>query len=764
MRLSIATPIIAFLLLGIYHKIIKTIIIMGLCFYYAFNVVLISNDSINSKWMTRILNNINAALESVALFFYESIHVKQKKRKPGKSRIARGNSRIIICTALAMQANASPTERVTQFDTDSVPIGIDNRCSACISHKAEDFIGQLQDSPKVIKGFGGTRTTNVKVGTLSWTWTDDKGVPHKFNIPNSYYVPTGKVRLLSPQHWAKEQRRGSKRQTKPGTLSQTTDKEVTLMWNDRKNRLTVPLSPKNNVATFHLAPGFNNYYAFCTEAGVDINESDDPIICEEITGENDDVPKQMESAELSWKMNPQEHKKFNPMQNTGKEMQDSKGDSTVDDDIKLMLHYHNKFGHLSFRKLKIMAKQGIIPRRLENSAVPVCTACAYAKMTKRQWRSKQTQKKEVEVTVTTPGQLVSVDQLVSPTPGLIAQMTGILTTKRYKYATVYVDQFSRLGYVHLQRSSEAEETVQGKLAFERYMQSIGVSVQGYQADNGIFRANKWQAACREKNQSLSFTGVNAHHQNGHAERRIRELQDAARAMLIHANRRWPRCVTTNLWPYTIKMASDVFNNTPCFQHKEYNTPLQVASRTNVNKKYFHTFGCPVYVLDNALQESKPFGKWNIRSKVGIYIGQSPNHNKRVALVLDRKTGLVSPQYHVQFDDDFTAVQQDTLDSDWLIKAGFVTREYDERSQRPVDKIPLEVPGIKKNQGAITANDTAAAAPKRKAKEREEPQSRSKKLRRSPRLQTGTDSIQELLSMQVNRSRHHVSPPGIEATR
>ena len=39
MRKGIATPIIAILILGVYHKIIKTITIMGLCLYYALNVV-----------------------------------------------------------------------------------------------------------------------------------------------------------------------------------------------------------------------------------------------------------------------------------------------------------------------------------------------------------------------------------------------------------------------------------------------------------------------------------------------------------------------------------------------------------------------------------------------------------------------------------------------------------------------------------------------------------------------------------------------------
>ena len=49
-----------------------------------------------------------------------------------------------------------------------------------------------------------------------------------------------------------------------------------------------------------------------------------------------------------------------------------------------------------------------------------------------------------------PGEVVSVDQLVSPTPGLIAQMIGFLTKQRYKYTTVYVDQATGLGFVHLQ--------------------------------------------------------------------------------------------------------------------------------------------------------------------------------------------------------------------------------------------------------------------------------------------------------------------------
>jgi hypothetical protein len=61
------------------------------------------------------------------------------------------------------------------------------------------------------------------------------------------------------------------------------------------------------------------------------------------------------------------------------------------------------------------------------------------------------------------------------------------------------------------------QNAQGKTAFEQYAKERGVIIQAYHADNGIFRAYKWVMACKEKGQSLSFAGVNAHHQNGIAE-------------------------------------------------------------------------------------------------------------------------------------------------------------------------------------------------------------------------------------------------------
>ena len=72
---------------------------------------------------------------------------------------------------------------------------------------------------------------------------------------------------------------------------------------------------------------------------------------------------------------------------------------------------------------------------------------------------------------------------------------------------------------------------------------------------------------------------------------------------------------------------------------------------NVQVKHYHTFGCPVYILDSRLQTNpKGVPNWEPCSRLGIYVGHSPAHAGSIGLVLNPKTGLVSPQYHLVCDD------------------------------------------------------------------------------------------------------------------
>ena len=622
-------------------------------------------DTTVQNWNTRPRNNLGG-----------------DQRKRTRWRHKKSLRAIAVMHAIAHSTQLKGTNAFATFDTDSGQVGIDNRCSACISNHIEDFDPtSLVQCRRAIKGFGGTRTGAVYKGTLNWDLEDDQGQRTSFRIPDSYFVPEGGMRLLSPQHWI--QKLGSRTRAK----EITTGKEVILQWGDSQK--TIPLGQHDNVATTSLATGYTKFKVYAAALGDKMGTDEDPILCQTtvVSDDEDDEPPVDMPHRRRWVLDREPEQvpaapNWVDWSGTTPGTVPEKAPNVIEDEEDRMtdnkaadfLRWHHKYNHLSFEKLKIMAKQGVIPSRLANCPTPVCTACSYAKIKKRAWRAK-TRKNFPSETPKEPGHVVSVDQLTSSTKGFIAQMTGRLTKARYEHATVFVDQASRLGYVYLQRTTSAEETIKAKIAFEQYARERGVIIRGYHADNGVFRAHKWVADCTSKNQALTFAGVGAHHANGVAERRIQEIQNTARTMLTHSQHRWPAAVNAHLWPYAVRAASEAFNSAPLMQDPMKRTPQQLFSGTDVhiNSKYQMPFGCPVYVLDAALQntKSKIFDKWKDRSRVGVYLGRSPSHAHNVALVLSLETGLVSPQFHVKFDPSFHSVKHGLpLESKWQLKAGF----------------------------------------------------------------------------------------------
>ena len=202
-------------------------------------------------------------------------------------------------------------------------------------------------------------------------------------------------------------------------------------------------------------------------------------------------------------------------------------------------------------------------------------------MTKRPWRVKGDSKQTTRV-ATRPGQVVSVDQPESNSPGLIAQLKGKLTQQRYKYATVFVDQYSGYTFVYLQRHLTSEETVQAKHAFEWSAKQRGVKILHYHADNGRFDDNAFINDCRTRGQGLSYCGVNAHFQNGIAERRIQDLQEQTRTSMLYAMSKWKKMILICLWPYAMGHANDVANATP--KKGEESSPVEKFSGVKVAPK------------------------------------------------------------------------------------------------------------------------------------------------------------------------------------
>jgi hypothetical protein len=124
-------------------------------------------------WFGATWDTLSTKVDSMQIACRNKRKIRKSKRvaeimQLPPERKSKGRACLVHC-ALNMQANsANAHQNSIAFHTDSGPVGIDNRCAACTSHQIEDFEGHLSDSNRSIKGFGGTRTTNVKMGTIKW--------------------------------------------------------------------------------------------------------------------------------------------------------------------------------------------------------------------------------------------------------------------------------------------------------------------------------------------------------------------------------------------------------------------------------------------------------------------------------------------------------------------------------------------------------------------------------------------------------------------
>ena len=461
------------------------------------------------------------------------------------------------------------------------------------------------------------------------------------------------------------------------------------VWSQRRFTKTVPLEPRTNVGLTTTAAGTRTYRAFCASLTEEETKETNIFTTHVIPDDEDD-----ESFQPKDPVAPPPNEEDEPVASPEQSHENSGlGPSTTLVDLGPISHvipedaeptslnphdellrWHYRMGHLPFDQIKQLAQTGQLQKRLLTVKKPFCAACQYGKMTKRPWRVKGDNKHATR-SVTQPGQVVSVDQLESNSPGLIAQLKGKLSQQRYKYATIFVNQVSGYTFVFLQRCLTSEETVQAKHAFERSSEQRAVKIRHYHADNRRFANNAFIQYCKTQGQSMSYCGVNAHFQNGIAERRIRDLQEQTRTSMLYAMSKWKKMILINLWPYAMRHANDVANATP--KKGKDSSPLELFSGVKVAPKlwYFHSFGCPTYVLDSALQSEQGAPKWRRRARLGVYFGPSPNHARSVALVLNPHTGHVSPQFHVKFDEFFETVQQkstdlDAPDPEWKYLSGF----------------------------------------------------------------------------------------------
>ena len=215
------------------------------------------------------------------------------------------------------------------------------------------------------------------------------------------------------------------------------------------------------------------------------------------------------------------------------------------------LQWHVRLQHLPFPRMKRLAEKGVILAKFGKMSFPLCPWCIFGTQHKKPWRSSKMRVQIRRDDETAPGMCTSTDQLISAQGGLIPQRTRKLMSARYVGA-IFVDHFSDYVYVHLMKEFTAEATLEAKNAWERLAGTHAVRIRRYRADNGRYNDALFLQDIKDNGQLITFCGVGAHHQNGIAERKIRDLTENARTQLVHAMHLWPDVITQVLWPFALK--------------------------------------------------------------------------------------------------------------------------------------------------------------------------------------------------------------------
>ena len=122
---------------------------------------------------------------------------------------------------------------------------------------------------------------------------------------------------------------------------------------------------------------------------------------------------------------------------------------------------------------------------------------------------------------------------------------------RYHGGTIFIDAVSGVIHVENQVSMGAGETIGSKQKFEQWIYDLAmVEVEHYCSDNGVFTEEEFREACAEEDQTQSFSGVGAQHQNARAERSIQTIIYMARTFMLHVALHWSKYGVDNLtvWP------------------------------------------------------------------------------------------------------------------------------------------------------------------------------------------------------------------------
>jgi hypothetical protein len=304
--------------------------------------------------------------------------------------------------ALLFSLSTPGVDQTYNFDSTIEQICVDTGASASISTKRENFITLQSVSDLKINGIG-TGLPIEGIGILKWPIRDDQNNEIDLFIKDALYVPSAHMGLLCPQQIAQQTGLpldGFTSSAKCGILT----------FNSFKH--TIPYESQTRLPIFHTL-AMNTALTAVT------------------------IDSSLHSPDLASRT------------------------ASMTPDQKLLLRWHSRLSHLHFAKIQELARHGRLPKKLATCDIPICTSCQYGKAHQRP-AAIGNKSRPIDHDDLKPGDRVSVDQIESPTPGMVDALSGNPTSARFDAASLYTDHASRFMYIKCHYSTGGAEAILGK--------------------------------------------------------------------------------------------------------------------------------------------------------------------------------------------------------------------------------------------------------------------------------------------------------------
>ena len=262
-----------------------------------------------------------------------------------------------------------------------------------------------------------------------------------------------------------------------------------------------------------------------------------------------------------------------------------------------IMDIHQQMGHPSFYLLKHMYSH--LFKNIDISTI-VCDACQLGKF-------KRTTFPPTDHRKTIPFQLIHFD-VWGPSP-----QTDILGKR---YFLVCTDDYSRYSWLFLLKD-KTEVTSNIKNLCKLIKRQFGEDVKGIRTDNARdFLNTELKEFLESKRIKHETSCPYTPQQNGLAERKIGDIVDKSRTLLIQGN------VPTNLWGFAVMTAIHLINRLPS-KVLDLRSPIDLLEECFPNIKLktslpVKVFGCVCYVHNPKYKQNK----WNAKALKCVFLGYS----------------------------------------------------------------------------------------------------------------------------------------------